>query len=190
MHGCEQFNSCLRDTVIKKLFLLFSSSTLRKSRTSLVVQWLRHYASIVGGTDSVPGQGTKIPHATLCGKKKKNRKQKAKTQETKKQNKKRKSYIYNTLSSHSLQIPCHFPSLLTLECPRTQSSSLIYLPSQTCRTPFNLMNFNCHLPTDDSQIYMWTSFQIHITSAQSTLPCDTHRNLKHYTSHRISWIAP
>ena len=68
-----------------------------------MVQWLRHYASIVGGAGSIPGQGTKIPHATLCGKKK-NRKQKTKTQETKKQNKKRKSYIYNTLSSpsHSL----------------------------------------------------------------------------------------
>ena len=107
MHGCEQFNSCLRDTVIKKLFLLFSSSTLRKSRTSLVVQWLRHYASIVGGTDSVPGQGTKIPHATLCGKKKKieNKKQKHKKQKNKT---KKESHIFTTLC---LLILCRFHAI-------------------------------------------------------------------------------
>ena len=32
-------------------------------RTSLVVQWLRLQASTAGGTDSIPGLGTKIPHA-------------------------------------------------------------------------------------------------------------------------------
>ena len=31
--------------------------------TFLAVQWLRFYASSSGGTGSVPGQGTKIPHA-------------------------------------------------------------------------------------------------------------------------------
>ena len=31
--------------------------------TCLVVQWLRLHASNVRGTDSIPGQGTKIPHA-------------------------------------------------------------------------------------------------------------------------------
>ena len=39
--------------------------------TFLAVQWLRFYASSSGGTGSVPGQGTKIPHATQHGKKKK-----------------------------------------------------------------------------------------------------------------------
>ena len=31
--------------------------------TSLAVQWLRLYASNAGGVGSIPGQGTKIPHA-------------------------------------------------------------------------------------------------------------------------------
>ena len=42
--------------------------------TFLAVQWLRFYASSSGGTGSVPGQGTKIPHATQHGKKKKKKK--------------------------------------------------------------------------------------------------------------------
>ena len=32
-------------------------------RTSLVVQWLRLCTSTAGGTGSIPGLGTKIPHA-------------------------------------------------------------------------------------------------------------------------------
>ena len=32
--------------------------------TSLVVQWLRLCPSTAGGTGSIPGWGTKIPHAT------------------------------------------------------------------------------------------------------------------------------
>ena len=39
--------------------------------TSLVVQWLRLHASTAGGTGSIPGQGTKIPHATQSSQKKK-----------------------------------------------------------------------------------------------------------------------
>ena len=39
--------------------------------TSLVVQWLRLYASTAGSTGSVPGWGTKIPHAARWGQKKK-----------------------------------------------------------------------------------------------------------------------
>ena len=39
--------------------------------TPLAVQWLRLHASTAGGTGLIPGQGTKIPHATRCGKKKK-----------------------------------------------------------------------------------------------------------------------
>ena len=37
--------------------------------TSLAVQWLRLCASSAGGMGSIPGQGTKIPHATQRGKK-------------------------------------------------------------------------------------------------------------------------
>ena len=37
---------------------------------SLVVQWLELHASTAGDTDSIPGGGTKIPHAVQCGKKK------------------------------------------------------------------------------------------------------------------------
>ena len=39
--------------------------------TSLVVQWLRLWASTAGGTGSILGQRTKIPHAARCGQKKK-----------------------------------------------------------------------------------------------------------------------
>ena len=39
--------------------------------TSLVVQWLRLHASTAGGGGSIPGQGTKIPHALGHGQKKK-----------------------------------------------------------------------------------------------------------------------
>ena len=35
--------------------------------TSLVVQWLRLRASTAGGAGSIPGRGTKIPHAAWCG---------------------------------------------------------------------------------------------------------------------------
>ena len=34
-----------------------------KEGISLAVQWLRLRASTAGGTVSIPGQGTKIPHA-------------------------------------------------------------------------------------------------------------------------------
>ena len=39
--------------------------------TCLVVQWLRLHASNVRGTDSIPGQGPKIPHAVKQNKYKK-----------------------------------------------------------------------------------------------------------------------
>ena len=39
--------------------------------TSLAVQWLRFGAFIARGLGSVPGQGTKIPQASLCSQKKK-----------------------------------------------------------------------------------------------------------------------
>ena len=37
--------------------------------TSLAVQWLRLQASTSGGAGSIPGQGTKIPHAPWHGRK-------------------------------------------------------------------------------------------------------------------------
>ena len=42
--------------------------------TSLVIQWLRCPPYTAGVAGSIPGQGTKIPHATWCGKKKKKKK--------------------------------------------------------------------------------------------------------------------
>ena len=36
----------------------------RGTGTSLVVRWLRLRASTAGGAGSIPGQGTKIPHAS------------------------------------------------------------------------------------------------------------------------------
>ena len=47
--------------------------------TSLVVQRLRLHASTAGGTGSISGRGTKIPQATWCG-----QKQKQKNKQTKK----------------------------------------------------------------------------------------------------------
>ena len=38
--------------------------------TSLEIQWLRLHASTAGGAGSIPGQGTKIPHAMWCDQKK------------------------------------------------------------------------------------------------------------------------
>ena len=40
------------------------------TRTPLVVQWLKLHSPNAGDTGSIPGQGTKIPHATWCGVKK------------------------------------------------------------------------------------------------------------------------
>ena len=40
----------------------------QKQGTFLVVQWLRLYAPNRGGMCSIPGQGTKIPHAHQRGK--------------------------------------------------------------------------------------------------------------------------
>ena len=47
--------------------------------TSLAVQWLRLHASTAGGTGSIPGCGTKIPHAMWHGQKKKKKKKSMKT---------------------------------------------------------------------------------------------------------------
>ena len=45
--------------------------------TSLAVQWSRLHTSTAGGTGLIPGQGTKILHATArCGQKKKKKRKK------------------------------------------------------------------------------------------------------------------
>ena len=44
---------------------------MASSRTSVVNQWLRLHTSNAGGVGSIPGQGTRIPHAAWHGKKKK-----------------------------------------------------------------------------------------------------------------------
>ena len=58
----------------KNLLLCFCSSELElklePGGTSLVVQWLRLQASNAGSANSIPGQGTKIPHAVHPGQKK------------------------------------------------------------------------------------------------------------------------
>ena len=42
--------------------------------TSLAVQWLRLRASTAGGVGSIPGWGTRIPHASQCSQKTKQNK--------------------------------------------------------------------------------------------------------------------
>ena len=51
---------------------------IENSGTSLAVRWLRHRSSTAGGTGSIPGQGTKIPHAAQHGQKIEKRKKKRK----------------------------------------------------------------------------------------------------------------
>ena len=53
------------------LFLISVSMCSLLMGTSLAVQWLRLCASTAGATGLILGRGTKIPHATRCGQKKK-----------------------------------------------------------------------------------------------------------------------
>ena len=50
---------------------LLQKKSITVSGTSLAVQWLKLCTSSVGGIGSIPGQRTKIPHATWCSQKKK-----------------------------------------------------------------------------------------------------------------------
>ena len=52
-------------------FLISVSMCSLLMGTSLAVRWLRLCASTAGATDLILGWGTKIPHATRCGQKKK-----------------------------------------------------------------------------------------------------------------------
>ena len=45
----------------------------KKTRNPLAVQWLGFRASTAGGMGSIPGQGTKIPHAMQHGQKERER---------------------------------------------------------------------------------------------------------------------
>ena len=49
---------------------LETGNDIIKSRISQALQWLRLSNSNAGGTDLIPGQGTKIPHAVWHGQKK------------------------------------------------------------------------------------------------------------------------
>ena len=62
------------------------------SRISLAVQWLRLHTATAGGTGLIPGQGTKILHASRCGPK----------------NKQIRKYIHKVeWNSHGLYILCY-----------------------------------------------------------------------------------
>ena len=45
------------------LIVLYASLKFKKEGNSLEVQWLGIHTSTAGGTGSIPGRGTKIPHA-------------------------------------------------------------------------------------------------------------------------------
>ena len=47
------------------------ANQIQPKGTSLAVQCLRICTSTAGGTGSIPGWGTKVPHAVWCGQKKK-----------------------------------------------------------------------------------------------------------------------
>ena len=48
-----------------------------------LAQWLRLHAPNAGGKCSIPGQGTKIPHAAWCGQKKKKERERLRGEEFK-----------------------------------------------------------------------------------------------------------
>ena len=59
---------------MRNLYTFRQCSRIKTWRgTSLAVQWLRLHPSTAGGMGLIPGLGTKIPHATRPGKKKKER---------------------------------------------------------------------------------------------------------------------
>ena len=74
-HSYHWFNNLRGTRVIKPNSQpkLLGNPILRctQSRTSLVVQWVRLQAFNEEDMDSIPGQGTKIPHARQCSQKEK-----------------------------------------------------------------------------------------------------------------------
>ena len=67
------------DYILLSMYIL--TIMLKKKKkihgTSLAVQWLRLCAPNAGGTGSIPGRGTKIPHAAWCSQNKNNIEKKA-----------------------------------------------------------------------------------------------------------------
>ena len=61
-------------SVILNKFVLPQKSLMNILGTSLMVQWLRLWASTAGTSSLIPGWGTKIPQATWCGQKTKKHK--------------------------------------------------------------------------------------------------------------------
>ena len=49
---------------VYKIYSKNQFKTKKQTRTSLVIHWLRLLASNAGVAGLIPGQGTKIPHAT------------------------------------------------------------------------------------------------------------------------------
>ena len=55
---------------LKRKYKIFLRIKKNVTGNSLGVQWLGLHAVTAKGPGSIPGQGTKIPHATWCGQKK------------------------------------------------------------------------------------------------------------------------
>ena len=74
--GCHVVCSQMKTPTSPKVHIPFPGTgyiqwLVRRGGDSLLVQWLRLHTSTAGGPGSIPGQGTKIPQAALCGQKKK-----------------------------------------------------------------------------------------------------------------------
>ena len=61
--------SVAADTDLVQRFRCRHELKVSSPGTSPAVQWLRLHASTAGGVGSIPGQGTKIPHAVWGGQK-------------------------------------------------------------------------------------------------------------------------
>ena len=105
-------------------FMCFFTTVKIKVRTSFVVQWLRLHASTAGDTDLIPGQGTKVLHATLHGppspqKKKKGRKEK-----------KNRHFIKHLDLFVKCSFLCDFPHSCGLDCSVHRRRGPAKLPVQ------------------------------------------------------------
>ena len=76
MHAAHivYFFSFFLNLMLKRKIAIKTNIKIEVIWTSLEVQWLRLCASTAGGTGSIPGQGTKILHATRRSQKKKGQK--------------------------------------------------------------------------------------------------------------------
>ena len=67
---CPGHTEVLREAISICLTTKRPCSKEKTLGTSLTVQWLGLRASTAGGVGSIPGWGTRIPHATWCGRRK------------------------------------------------------------------------------------------------------------------------